>query len=48
MAKAAPAIENKKSKPYPIVARGASAGDLEAVSAFPENLPDNTGFMCST
>ena len=32
-----------KSKPYPIVAIGASAGGLESVTKLLENLPDHTG-----
>lgn len=32
-----------KSKPYPIVAIGASAGGLESVTKLLENLPHNTG-----
>src|SRR5688572_23932960 len=32
-----------KSKPYPIVAIGASAGGLEAITQLLKNLPDDTG-----
>ena len=34
---------DQKSKPYPIVAIGASAGGLEAMVELLENLPSNTG-----
>lgn len=41
------AAENEKfkrnAKPFPIVAIGASAGGLEAITALLSNLPDDTG-----
>jgi two-component system CheB/CheR fusion protein len=43
MAKAATKKKTPKSKPYPIVAIGASAGGLEAVTELLENLSPDTG-----
>lgn len=40
---AAESAEHGASKPFPIVAIGASAGGLEAVTELMQNLPNNTG-----